>query len=442
MSLDYSKIYISFESSMRALYTLNETVVKITEDEDLSVLSEFYSELTSFFPEFIDEEEVFEILSRFIKLDEEEDILRPKEILEELGLDFPEEYISDNGVSFNTQLFAEHMRDWWERDADSFSIFLRAMYKVTRDAPIRSELLRRGILLSLISIFDDLLGHLVENTSDLELFSKWKEKRWKKNEHPTFIGKKVLYLKNSNKYGTIDFVNFLFPSLEEVIERRNVFTHSNGLVDGKYIRIAGEYAKRKGLQSGERLRLSKNYMHKSLNLIYVLGLILIQTAWRKADDSIESLEEADKKIILSQKLTLQDARFETAKQISEWGDSVIRRETSLLPKQDRLDDGYKLRRRRYVFLLNYAMAFRELGKAYEMEKIIRKIKHPEWSSSIRSAIAILHGKNGLGLQYLEDAVIHESAVHDLFLDDSPIFQYVANMPDYARIRDLAKKNFG
>lgn len=362
--------------------------------------------------------------------------------MEELGTDFPDEYICDDGVSFNAQFFADDMQEWWERDAESFGVFLRAAYKVTRDEPIRSELLRRGILLSLISIFDDLLGQLIENTSDLEAFPKWKEKRWKKNEHPTFVGKKVIYLKNSNKYKSPDLVNFLFPSLEEVIERRNIFTHSNGLVDEKYIRIAGEYAKRKGLQSGERLRLSKSYMHKSLNLIYVLGLILIQTAWRKANNSIESLEEADKKIITTQKLTLQDGRFEITKEMSEWGYSIMRSENSILPQKERTDDWYKLRRRRYVFLLNYAMALRELGEVRKMNKIIKKIKHPEWSYSVRSAIAILQRKPKLALLYLEEAVMQETAVHDLFLDDSPIFQYLADEPDYVKIRNLAKKNLG
>lgn len=78
MSLDYSKIYTSFESSMRALHALNETVVKATEDKDFSGLMVFYSEINKSFPDIMDEEEVFEILSRLIKLDEEEDVLRPK----------------------------------------------------------------------------------------------------------------------------------------------------------------------------------------------------------------------------------------------------------------------------------------------------------------------------------------------------------------------------
>ncbi len=441
MSLDYSRVYTAFESSMRALYTLNEKIVKITEDEEFSSLEKFYFDIQNFFPDSIDEEEVVEILSRFIKLDEEEDILRPKEILDQLGERIPKEYFFEDGTGFNTKLFVAEMLEWQKIDAESFSYFLRAVYKMTRDAPIKSELLRRGILLSAISVFDNLLEQLIQNSSNSGEFEKWKKGRWKKNEAPTFVGAKELYLSyhiNDDKLKS--FLNFFFSVLEEIIERRNVFSHSNGLVDEKYVRIAGEYAKNKKIIEGEQLRLSKRYMRKSLDLVHVFGLLLIQTLWRKSDNITESLDKADKKVITSQKLALQDERFEVAREISGWGDGIIRRESSVLVGKKQSEKSLHLRRRRYTFLINYAMSMSELENKSEMQKQIKRIRHPEWSYAVRSAVAILEGKYELALGYLEEAVKQESSITDLFLDDSPIFQRLADNPNYAKIRDLAKKN--
>jgi hypothetical protein len=81
--------------------------------------------------------------------------------------------------------------------------------------------------------------------------------------------------------------------LVEIFERRNLFTHTNGVINDRYLKKA-EKLKFKGfekLKRGGELLAGPKYFKQSLEIMCEFGVKLIQVCWRKTE--AESADEAD-----------------------------------------------------------------------------------------------------------------------------------------------------
>lgn len=74
----------------------------------------------------------------------------------------------------------------------------------------------------------------------------------------------------------------IWPTFVEICERRNLFTHTRGVVSSQYLRVCAEHQSDVGEASiGDQLSISPKYLKRSTEVISELGLKLVQVIWRK-----------------------------------------------------------------------------------------------------------------------------------------------------------------
>ena len=74
----------------------------------------------------------------------------------------------------------------------------------------------------------------------------------------------------------------IWPRFVEICERRNLFTHTSGVVSNQYIRVCSEHdVDLGGVAVGDQLVISPKYLQDATEVISELGLKLIQVIWRK-----------------------------------------------------------------------------------------------------------------------------------------------------------------
>lgn len=84
----------------------------------------------------------------------------------------------------------------------------------------------------------------------------------------------------------------IWPSFVELCERRNLLTHTGGLVSRQYLKVCGEHNCKIGdVSVGDKLKVSHKYYASSVQTIYEIGFKLVSVLWRKFDQG--SREEAD-----------------------------------------------------------------------------------------------------------------------------------------------------
>lgn len=74
----------------------------------------------------------------------------------------------------------------------------------------------------------------------------------------------------------------IWPKFVEICERRNLFTHTNGVVSRQYLQVCEEHkCDLNNVAVGDQLKISPKYLGKSLDVVSELGWKLIQVVWRK-----------------------------------------------------------------------------------------------------------------------------------------------------------------
>lgn len=86
----------------------------------------------------------------------------------------------------------------------------------------------------------------------------------------------------------------VWSSFIEICERRNLFTHTGGIVSSQYVKNCKDHKYNiSDIKVGDRLEVSPTYFDNAVNVIYEIGLKLCYVLWRKFDGS--ELDKADSK---------------------------------------------------------------------------------------------------------------------------------------------------
>jgi hypothetical protein len=86
----------------------------------------------------------------------------------------------------------------------------------------------------------------------------------------------------------------VWPAFIELCERRNLFTHTGGIVSNQYLRNCTEHkCNVSGVKVGQRLDVEPSYFQRAVDIIYEIGLKLCYVLWRKFNE-VET-ETADSK---------------------------------------------------------------------------------------------------------------------------------------------------
>lgn len=81
------------------------------------------------------------------------------------------------------------------------------------------------------------------------------------------------------------------PELQEIIARRNLIVHNEGIVNSIYFENVSETL-RKGITLGDRLLVNKQYIYNALDCVEVIGVAIILEMWLK--EAGKNADEVDK----------------------------------------------------------------------------------------------------------------------------------------------------
>jgi hypothetical protein len=257
--------------------------------------------------------------------------------------------------------------------------FLRSSRKYTAR---QSKLLRQGALISLISYFESLeidllqffyLAYPAALPSDGKLLSlaDLREIGSIDEAEKLLITKEVDTLLRDTTEAQIEYftkrpkvdlkcLNPYIDNLLEVIQRRNLFVHNNGIVNKIYLsKLSNEYLKQNNIKDGDELEIDGEYLSKAIDTICVCGTMLIQQSWRKWDE--KSAEVADTvlreytyDLLIEKRWNLIDKLADYAASLHFVSDSDAR-----------------------ITIINQAIALKEQNKIGEMESLLSK---KDWSS--------------------------------------------------------------
>jgi hypothetical protein len=73
----------------------------------------------------------------------------------------------------------------------------------------------------------------------------------------------------------------IWPDFIELCERRNLLTHTGGVVSDQYLQNCADYGRNSVFKVGEKLNVDLDYLVKSIGIITEIGCKLIHTMWRK-----------------------------------------------------------------------------------------------------------------------------------------------------------------
>ncbi len=140
----------------------------------------------------------------------------------------------------------------------------------------------------------------------------------------------------------------LWRSFVEVTERRNLFTHTDGLVSDQYLKICAENAVQLEavVVKGSLLTATDEYFRRAYETLLEMGIKLCQVLWRKhLPDQLELADQSLQEIILD---LLKTGRTHLAKNLLVFLTSTLK---SKVHHQDVL----------LVGKVNLAIALKELG---------------------------------------------------------------------------------
>ena len=346
-------IWMRFNSNIGALYSFYEKVTILADETDREKIRALSIRLATLFrddPEKVEKE----IASLFPSIDDLDiypdirNIESVKELLEEI----------------KDASFIEQAKEWESKHPFKSQKFVEILFSAFADPPMSGVLLRRSMLVSLVTFLEILVQDVFVNhfmgkgetkKAALELAEEM-SKGWGKR------------LSNLEKIGLGTLAQSKYKEeFIEITKRRNLLVHNDGVVDDGFIEKTPK--KFKSLKPGSIFIVSSKYLQRALDIAYTFGLYLCVKLWKFSKlPELEQSKEIDKLLIPALNKKRYSLVLEITKHLSD----------ESLPTQ--------MPQR---FLVDRAIAFRELGQTKEVRNIVSKLERLDyhWSNSV--AIAML-----------------------------------------------------
>jgi len=259
-----------------------------------------------------------------------------------------------------------------------------------------SKLLPRNFLVSFVSEYDAFIGQLTRailkakpellndcerqlTFSELTAFTSLEEAR----EH--ILDKEVESLLRNSHHQQFKWLESKFnipltkglkswPTFIELMERRNLFVHCDGVISEQYLKNCKEYGVDiTELNVGDKVISKPGYLRDAYICLYEISVKLSQVLWRKQFP--EKCGSADESLIDITYELLLNEQFETCKRLLEFGVNTIKNHDSEINKR--------------VLCINKAL----VHKFLEEEKLcLSTIKSYDWSACsdyFKLAVAVL-----------------------------------------------------
>ena len=123
----------------------------------------------------------------------------------------------------------------------------------------------------------------------------------------------------------------VWPTFVEICERRNLFTHTSGVVSSQYLRVCDEHKVDVGqTKVGDQLEISRDYLSDATETISELGLKLVQVVWRKLKPeeislAASALNHQCFQLLTHEKYKLAQVLLEFGLSLKKHGDELTRK---------------------------------------------------------------------------------------------------------------------
>lgn len=368
----FHRIWQTFNANVGSLWLFSQQITKMADQLDREKVHEISMQLGPLFDDDPKDVET-ELLEFLPSLDELE--IYPN------FLDNPN--IRETFQLFQTSGFKKHMLEWAFENPDKAHKLADINATWLAEPPANGILLRRSALISLVGFLELLLenlffGYFYYSNLNLDMNSdahKKQAQRKADKEMRTNRGWSER-IENFQKLGIqLGTAQNYVDELLEIVHRRNLLVHNNGLIDEGYMQFAPEKFRPPGAEMGKVLIVSTRYLLRAFSVVTVFGFALSQACWRqwtarhnrkKANETVESLVYA----------TLKQERYE-----------LIRELAGIC-----LDIQLPSRQAQFV-QVNLAVAQRELGNMDDVHQIVSVLSrsNPEWR--VKIALAVLQGDN-------------------------------------------------
>jgi hypothetical protein len=322
-------------------------------------------------------------------------------------------------------------------DRENFINLLGFLNQTKRSTNAQSKLLRHGALTSLTSYFESLEVDLLQyfylsfpnalpsegkllSLADLRSIGSIEE------AEKILIDKEIDSLMHEGTATQIEYftkrpkvdLKCLNPYLEMLLEimlRRNLFVHNDGIVNKFYLDgVSKEYIKQNNIKEGDTLECTGNYLSDAIDTICICGTILIQQAWRKWNE--KNTKNAESVINSYTYDLLIEKRWNLVERLAEYASGL-----QFISEADAR-----------IIIINHAIALKEQNKLAEMESLLSK---KDWSSqAIKFHVAIfaLKEQYSFMIPYLRKSVAADEIGKDA-IKEWPLFRWFRESEDFQSV---------
>ncbi|MBK7381119.1 MAG: hypothetical protein IPJ03_19380 [Ignavibacteriales bacterium] len=268
-------------------------------------------------------------------------------------------------------------------DIENYREFVK-LIESKQKAELAEKTILQSSITSLVSIYDSFLGQLIKvmlenkseilNSTDKNIpFNKILEFNTINDAKDFIIEKEVESVLRTSHSDQIKWLENklgiplkkeldIWPSFIELTERRNLYTHSNGVVSSQYLSVCSSnlVTFEKKFKVGDELKATIDYFNNAYKILLEMGVKLNQVIWHKLHP--DNLEEADNTLIEIGYNILYAEDYELTKIILEFSTNVLKKYSDEMVRR--------------VFIVNKALAYKWSGEDKKAKEII---KAEDWS---------------------------------------------------------------
>jgi len=155
-----------------------------------------------------------------------------------------------------------------------------------------------------------------------------------------------------------------FLDFIEITERRNLFVHTNGVVSRQYLSVCQKNCPKlvEDISIGDKLNADTEYLVKSQEIIFEIGVKLGHVMWRKLMP--DDLENADKHLNMICYDLLQSGDFRLSQNLLHFSTKILRKHSN--------DEIMSMQ------IINHALSYYLMGDKKKCKQIL---KSKDWSAS-------------------------------------------------------------
>ncbi|MFC2968608.1 hypothetical protein [Acidimangrovimonas pyrenivorans] len=205
----------------------------------------------------------------------------------------------------------------------------------------------------------------------------------------------------------------VWPEFVELCERRNLLTHTGGVVSQQYLKVCDQHKCNINKKVGDKLIVDHEYFEKAIETIAEIGTKLGHVMWRKFSPS--ERETADHDLNDLGMHLIKVGEYKTAERILELGVDFPSHHSDRVKR---------------MMIVNLANAAKLGGDSEKAARIIGKVDWSASSPDFQICVAAVEGKVDSVCELMRNLGA-KGAISASDFRDWPVFHSVRNKPEFS-----------